>query len=63
MDIARAREALQDLLKSPNSTTSVRYYVKLALSHLEPDRPVVDADRRMTEDEEIEAAEQKFKSQ
>ena len=46
MDIARAREALQDLLKSPNSTTSVRYYVKLALSHLEPDPPVVDEDRR-----------------
>ena len=35
MDIARAREALQDLLKSPNSTTSTRYYVKLALSHLQ----------------------------
>jgi hypothetical protein len=46
MDIARAREALQDLLKSPNSTTATRYYVKLALSHLEPDPPVIDENRR-----------------
>jgi hypothetical protein len=50
MDIPRAREALQDLLKSPNSTTATRYYVKLALSHLqdEPahDLPIIDQMKR-----------------
>ncbi len=35
MNIPRAREALEDLLKSPNMPTSARYYAKLALSHLQ----------------------------
>lgn len=48
MDIARAREALEDLLKSnAASATSVRYYVKLALSHMqETDLKTIDETRR-----------------
>lgn len=48
MDLYRARQALEKLIELPNVSSAVRYYARLALSHMQDE---ADAKRVLQADE------------